>query len=77
MRLVRVTEIRGDRRFPKWVNGDYVVMLTPDVPAQLPDDDGGVINVPRTVVTFENGSAMSVQGTMDGVAARLNGVEET
>jgi hypothetical protein len=74
VRLVRVTEIDNRRRHPRWINPDYVVMLAPDTPEAI-GVDGTTVSVQRTRVTFENGSAFCVQGSMDEVAARLNGVE--
>jgi hypothetical protein len=74
MRLVRVTEIDNRRRLPHWINPAYVVMLSPETPVAL-GVDGTTVSVQRTRVTFRNGSAFCVQGAMDEVAARMNGVE--
>ena len=72
--LVLVTEIANRRRFPHWVNPAHVISLSPGVPVAMPMD-GQTVSVRTTIMRTVGGASMLVQGHLDDVAARMNGVE--
>lgn len=74
MRLIPVTEIQNGRRFPRYINPDHVMVLNPGVPRPL-IIDGSEIQAQTTIVHFVGGGpSMLVQGWMEEVAERIEGV---